>query len=392
LVCFDGESSEYPGNLVRDNHGNLYGTCSAGLFELPLDGNAAQNLGAAGAYDVLLGPDGNIYGASRNVGEYSPGNLFEFVASTNTVINLYNFGGSPIGISAGGLIMDSSGDLYGYTNAGGTAQEGSVFELTPTTITGRYVFYNDSVWDGNDPAPNANDLNAIATDKTALLPGGSATYASITDYSKGINGVIVDISNLPGSTTLTSTDFKFATGNSNDTTTWTTLATSPTVTEIPGTGGISHVDLTWPDGTITNTWLQVTVLADANTGLATNDVFYFGNLIGEVGNSTTLMQVTAVDLVLNQLALTGSASITNPYDINRDGRVSAVDLVLTQNNSFQSIQLITPTGNGPSISFVAATISPAAVSASAVSTDDHQLSATSRILRHARRKSHANIS
>jgi hypothetical protein len=118
---------------------------------------------------------------------------------------------------------------------------------------------------------------------------------------------------------------------------------------LPGNFGITHVDLTWPDGTITNTWLQVTVLADANTGLLSNDVFYYGNLVGEVGNSSSLMQVTAVDLVLNQLALTGSAAINNVYDINRDGRVSAVDLVLTQNNSFQSVQLITPTGNGPAV-------------------------------------------
>jgi hypothetical protein len=199
-------------------------------------------------------------------------------------------------------------------------------------------------------------LNAIATDKTALLPGGIATYANLTDYSKGINGILIDVNGLPTGTTLTASDFLFATGNANDTTTWTPLATSPTITLLPGASGITHVDLTWPDGTITNTWLQVTMLADANTGLAANDVFYFGNLIGEVGNSTTLMQVTAVDLVLNQLALTGSASITNPYDINRDGRVSAVDLVLTQNNSFQSIQLITPTGNGPAANVASAAV------------------------------------
>jgi uncharacterized repeat protein (TIGR03803 family) len=287
----------------------------------------------------------------------------------------------------GPLSIDELGNVYGTTTNGGEGGAGVIFELSNATeVVGRYAFYNNSVWDGNDPTANVSDLNAIAMDKSALLPGQTATYANLTNYSKGINGIIVDIAGLPGGATLTPADFEFATGNSNDTTTWATLATSPTVTLLPASGGVTPVDLTWPDATITNTWLQVTVLADANTGLAANDVFYFGNLIGEVGNSTTLMQVTAVDLVLNQLALTGSASITNPYDINRDGRVSAVDLVLTQNNSFQSIQLITPTGNGPSASVVAAAFSPAVSSAPAVSNDDHLLSATTRVLRHPRRR------
>jgi hypothetical protein len=238
--------------------------------------------------------------------------------------------------TAGNYVLQASDvtdDLSGFTSTGFTIN---------STVAGRFVFYNNSIWDGNNPAANASDLNAIAPDKTALLPGGTATYANITDYSKGINGIIVDLDGLPSNATLSSADFQLATGDSNNTSSWTPLATGPTVTLLPASGGITPVDLTWPDGTIVNTWLKVTVLADANTGLAANDVFYFGNLVGDVFDSGSPQQVTAQDLILIQSNIVGSASITNPYDLNKDGSVDAQDLVLAQKNAFSAIQLITP--------------------------------------------------
>ena len=67
-----------------------------------------------------------------------------------------------------------------------------------TNVVGRYVFYNDSTFDGGNPAANAADDDAIAPDKFPLLPGTNATYRNVTSYEKGINGVIIDIWNLLG--------------------------------------------------------------------------------------------------------------------------------------------------------------------------------------------------
>ena len=53
-------------------------------------------------------------------------------------------------------------------------------------VDGRLVFYNHSTWDGNDVLANANDDNAIAPEKSALLPGGTATFANYTSYSRGL--------------------------------------------------------------------------------------------------------------------------------------------------------------------------------------------------------------
>jgi len=41
------------------------------------------------------------------------------------------------------------------------------------------------------------------------------------------------------------------------------------------------VTLIWADNTIQKQWLEVTVLATVNTGLAAPDVFYFGNAMGK---------------------------------------------------------------------------------------------------------------
>jgi hypothetical protein len=233
------------------------------------------------------------------------------------------------------LQQTASGSFYNAAEGAFSTGYGDSF------VVGQSVFYNNSIYDGNNTAANTADLSAIAPDKSALLYGQTATYANITNYSKGINGIIIDIDGLPSGATLTSSNFQFTVGNSSDSSTWTTVPT-PTITLLPASGGVTPVDLTWTDDSIVNTWLKVTVKADSNTKLPSNYTFFFGNLIGDVGNSNTQFSVNAVDLVLIQTNITGSATILDPYDINKDGAVSAVDLVLAQDNSFQSLEIITP--------------------------------------------------
>ena len=203
------------------------------------------------------------------------------------------------------------------------------------TVSGRAVFYNSSYFDGNDPAANSLDDNAVATDKRALLPGQTATFANYTSYSRGLNGIMVDIAGLGGSV-LSAADFSFRVGNSSSTDSW-TLAPSPSsVSMRPGAGvnGSTRITLIWADNAIQKQWLQVTVLLDANTLLASPDVFYFGNAIGETGNSVTDADVDSGDELVIRNHGTGlqTASITNPYDINRDRDVNTQDQLITRGN------------------------------------------------------------
>ena len=80
------------------------------------------------------------------------------------------------------------------------------------------MFYNNSKFDDNDPAGGAADDGAIATDKVALLPGSAATLANYTSYSRGINGLTVDVAHLR--TAPTAADFSFRIGNDDNPALW----------------------------------------------------------------------------------------------------------------------------------------------------------------------------
>ena len=75
------------------------------------------------------------------------------------------------------------------------------------------------------------------------------------------------------------------------------------------------------------------VLANADTGLASKDVFYFGNAIGETGNSPTDAIVNATDVAApasDPHSPFNRAAITDVNDFNRDGLVNATDAILAR--------------------------------------------------------------
>ena len=227
----------------------------------------------------------------------------------------------------------------------------------PAQIVGRHVFYNGSDFDGDDLGPNVRDDGAVALDKTALLPGQTATFANYTSYSRGINGLMIDVAGLPPGAVISVDDFEFHVGNSNDPTAWLPGSDPTSITVRPGQGTDSsdRTTLVWPDNTIQKQWLQVTVLATANTGLPEPDVFYSGNAIGESGNSTTDAKVNAFDMLAarnNQRNFLDPAPIDFDYDYNRDERVNAVDMLIARNNQthfLNALKLITVPGAKTSI-------------------------------------------
>ncbi len=83
-------------------------------------------------------------------------------------------------------------------------------------------------------------------------------------------------------------------------------------------------------------------------GIAANDVFYFGNAIGDTGNSATDANVTVADETATHAhpkALTKTrALIDDLYDFNRDGKVGPSDEIIVRNNNASgsaALQLIT---------------------------------------------------
>ncbi len=224
----------------------------------------------------------------------------------------------------------------------------NVIDVPDATIAGRYVFYNRSYFDGNDVAANTADDTAIDTSKTSLLPGQTATFANYTSYSRGINGIMIDIDGLAG--TPTASDFTFKVGNNDDPSTWVTAATPTIASPRAGEGvdGSDRVTIIWADGTIQKQWLQVTVLATANTGLAEPDVFYFGNLPADFSGAWTV-NVADLGILAGSYGQTFPAPVMLQGDANADCKVDVADLGIMASSYGLALSTLTaPVSGGAS--------------------------------------------
>jgi uncharacterized repeat protein (TIGR03803 family) len=138
-----------PNRLLRDAQGNLFGTTTGGgaagngtIFELSNTGVETVLYNFTGAADgsnptggIIRDSHGNFYGTTSSGGGQGCaagcGTVYELTLSGTFKI-LYTFTGtSDGGNPTGGLAMDTSGNLYGTTNSGGTSGYGTVFKLTP---------------------------------------------------------------------------------------------------------------------------------------------------------------------------------------------------------------------------------------------------------------------
>jgi uncharacterized repeat protein (TIGR03803 family) len=144
LASFGGGNETEPvGNLLMDGMGNLYGTTvgasdsgDGAVFELAAGSSSITTLasfnGTNGTYPqggLVIDSHGNLYGTTSSGGTSGDGTIFEVVAGSGTITTLVSFSGSNGSFCQGGLITDSSGNLYGTTDLGGTANNGTVFEL-----------------------------------------------------------------------------------------------------------------------------------------------------------------------------------------------------------------------------------------------------------------------
>jgi hypothetical protein len=194
-------------------------------------------------------------------------------------------------------------------------------------VVGRHVFYNHSAFDGRAVRADPRDDNAVAPTVAALLPGQPPSPANITSYPRGINGVMVDLADLPPGAAITAADFAFRVGNSGQPSLWQPAPAPRSVTTRPSPdGGATRVTIVWRDRSIRNAWLEVTALASAATGLAAPDVFYLGNLAGDAAaDGGPVERITVADIDAPAANLTRSATVDNPNDVDRNGRVNRAD-------------------------------------------------------------------
>jgi ELWxxDGT repeat protein len=230
--------------------------------------------------------------------------------------------------------------LYVSAIAGAVGTE--VFTLRPHVVT-RQTFYPA-------PAGAGAAAPALAADKRALLPGEAASFSHVTNAAAGLTGIAVDVESPRGvSTNLSPSDFRFRVRSGAA---WRDAPAPQPITVQRGAGaeGSDRVILTWADGAVRNAWLEVTVTAGARTGLDRDDVFYFGNLVGETGarNAADSLTVNALDLAFTR-AHFGSirADALARADFDHNGRVDAKDLAIVRSAISRSLPMLSAVETTP---------------------------------------------
>jgi uncharacterized repeat protein (TIGR03803 family) len=147
LHSFSGSDGSEPfAGVVMDKSGTLYGTTPYGggsnvgtVFALSSKGTFTTLYSFTGGADgsepfagLLIDAKGNLYGATEAGGSAGAGTIFEVEPKSKKEIVLYSFAGGANGANPlyGYLVADQAGNLYGTTVGGGADGNGTVWELS----------------------------------------------------------------------------------------------------------------------------------------------------------------------------------------------------------------------------------------------------------------------
>ena len=139
----DGRLPE--GGLLQGPDGTLYGTTTGGgdanlgtVYQMAPDGSGFALLhsfagpdGSSPLSNVIQGPDGTLFGTTQFGGAANDGTVFQMAPDGSGFALLHCFNGSDGNDLRAGLIQAADGTLYGTTFGGGDAGSGTVFQMAP---------------------------------------------------------------------------------------------------------------------------------------------------------------------------------------------------------------------------------------------------------------------
>lgn len=204
LYSFTGgaDGGEPYKGVTLDAQGNLYGTavtggggsCEGGcgvVFKLSNSGGiwtqtvihafTGGNDGSGPGAPVVFDKAGNLYGMTPTGGANSAGVVFEMKPVNSTwklaVIHTFTGGADGLGGSAGRLIFDAAGNIYGVSTVGGVNQKGTVFEMKQHK--GTWVL--KTLYAFTDTPDGALPYGGLIWDKAGNLYG-TTYYAGAYDF------------------------------------------------------------------------------------------------------------------------------------------------------------------------------------------------------------------
>jgi uncharacterized repeat protein (TIGR03803 family) len=148
LATFTGANGANPfGSVTSDAAGDLFGTAALDgadgdgtVFEIAKSTGELTTLatftGANGRLPfgtVIRDAAGDLFGTTEVGGGANEGTVFEIVKSTGALITLATFTGANGANPAGSLTIDAEGNLFGTTEEGGADDDGTVFEIAKST-------------------------------------------------------------------------------------------------------------------------------------------------------------------------------------------------------------------------------------------------------------------
>ena len=213
LASFLGSNGQSPqAGLVEDSSGNLFGTTAGGgpsfngtVFEVVAGSGNITTLasfigvinGATPRAELVEDSSGNLFGTTfSGVGANAQGTLFELVAGSRSITTLASFNGTNGDGPEGGLVEDSSGNLFGTTGSGGASGDGTVFEVTAGSGT-------VTILTSFDGADGANPVGGVVEDNSGNLfgtteSGGASGAGTVFELAAG-SGSITILSSFNGS-------------------------------------------------------------------------------------------------------------------------------------------------------------------------------------------------
>ena len=151
------------------------------------------NDGGRPAGTLIFDSAGNLYGTTSDEGiRHASGTVFALTPNadgswTHTV--LHRFAGKGVKGPRAGLTLDPAGNLYGTATVGGPADGGGVFKLSPQ-LDGTWAYSTVRLFEGT---PALHPYGGLILDSSGNLYGTASECGSKLENQKHCKGVVFEL-------------------------------------------------------------------------------------------------------------------------------------------------------------------------------------------------------